>query len=124
MSSSNITKVSGSRISPAHGVMQRDIVFSFAAGDTSEEQALINDFDDLLKKVIVVVGSASGAVVTTAFTIKDKDDNTILSDSGLTEGSENQYSVEEPLYGTVKIGITPSTDPLSDLTVTVHLKGV
>lgn len=125
MSSNAITKVSGGRQSLAHGVSQYDVVLSFVSGDTAEEEALINNFDDLLKKVIVVVGTTSGAAVTVDFSIKDKDDNEILANSSaLAEGSTTPFSLEEPLFGQVKVGVTPSADPLGALAVTVHLKGV
>ncbi len=124
MSSSTITRKSGDRNSPGHGALQKDVVISFVSGDTSEEQAIDTTFDGLLKKVIVEVGSTGGAVVTVAFSIKDKDDNEILAGSGLAEGSTSQFSLEEPVFGGIKAGVTPSADPLSNLTVTIRLKGV
>ncbi len=124
MSSSTEIRADGrNRAFPHHAIIQSDLTFNFVSGDTAEE-AITIDLNSLIKKVIVSVGSASGAVVAAAFTIKDKDGFTILSDSALAEGSENQYSLEEPLFGAVTIGVTPSTDPLSAFAVTIHLKGV
>ena len=69
------------------------------------------------------VAEATGADVTVAVTIKDHIDRTIFSDSGLAEESETPYSLNEPLIGGFKVGVTLSADPLSDLAVIISLKG-
>ena len=124
MSSSTIVKKSGDRNHIGHGALQYDADFSFESGDTDQEQAVDTTFDGLLKKVIVDIGSTGGAIITAAIEILDKDDKTILSSSGLAEGSETPFSLEEPVFGGIKVGITPSGDPLAALTAAVHLKGV
>lgn len=103
--------------------LQSDLTFTFESGDITEEQFIVNNWFGKLKEVIVAPGASSGAVVTTAVTVKDKDDRSLVSDSGLAEGSENTYLMDRMIWNQIKVGITPEVDPINGQTVIVHLKG-
>lgn len=104
-------------------IWDRTLVFSFSTGDTAEKQQVIG-LNGLLRKIIVKRSGASGAVVTATVAIDDKDGNERFTVADLAESLTSPYSVSEPLTGDVTVGVTPSTNPLSDYTVTVYLWGV
>ena len=121
MSSSSVKRIDGKK---RVGVEQADFTFNFESGDTTEQQETLGGWDGRIEEIIAAMGSTGGAVITFTLTIKDKDDRTIFSTSGLAEGSETDFSVSKPVLGDLKVGITPSGDPLADVECKVHVKGV
>jgi hypothetical protein len=104
-------------------VWERVLTFSFVSGDTAEVKQAI-PINGLLQKIVVTNSGASGATVTSTVAIDDNADNEIFSAGSLAEATTYNYSVSEPVAGTIDIGVTPSTDPLSAYSVTVTLRGV
>ncbi len=104
-------------------VWKEVLTFSFVSGDTAEQKITV-PVNGLLQKIIVKRSGASGAAVTATVAIDDSSDNEIFSVAALAESGTSPYSVTEPLAGYIDVGVTPSTNPLSDYTVTVYLRGV
>ena len=104
-------------------VWEEKLVFSFESGDTTE-QTIDVPINGVCQKITVKCSAASGAVVTATVAVDDNNDDEMWSVSALAESTLYKYNVNEPLSGTITIGVTPSTDPLSDYTVTVTLRGV
>ena len=102
---------------------ERVIVFTFVSGDTAEVKQALR-LIGILRKIIVKRSGASGASVTATVAIDDNADNEIFAVDSLTESGTTPYNVSEVVTGTIDVGVTPSTDPLSAYTVTVYLRGV
>ena len=103
-------------------VWEAVLTFTFASGDTAEVKHAL-PLNGLLQK-IVVTNSGATAVVTSTVAMDDNADNEIFSAATLAESTTYNYSVNEPVAGTIDIGVTPSTDPLSAYSVTVTLRGI
>lgn len=104
-------------------VWEAILTFAFISGDTAEVKYAL-PINGLLQKIVVTNSGASGAVVTSTVAIDDNGDNEIFSAGSLAESTTYNYSVNEPVSGTIDIGVTPSTDPLSAYSVTVTLRGI
>lgn len=104
-------------------VWEEVLTFTFANGDEAEQKIAV-PINGLLRKIIVKCSAASGAVVTATVAVDDNADNEIFSVAALAEATTYTYNVDEPLSGTIDVGVLPSTDPLSAYSVTVYLRGV
>ncbi len=104
-------------------VWKEVLTFSFVSGDTAEQKITV-PVNGLLQKIIAKCSGASGASVTATVAIDDSSDNEIFSVATLAESTTYPYNVSEPLHGNIVIGVTPSTNPLSDYSVTIYLRGV
>lgn len=104
-------------------VWTRKIVFTFVSGNIGVVTQPI-DVNGILQKIIAVCSAPDGAAVTGRLQLDDAGGIPIFIVAALAEGSINQYSLSEPVAGTIALRLTPSTDPLSDYTVTVYLRGI
>jgi len=104
-------------------VWEIETEFVFASGDTAEVKEAIG-VNGVIQTIIAKCSAASGAVVTATVAIDDDGDNEIFSVAALAESTTYKYNVHEPVAGIIDVGVLPSTNPLSDYTVTVTLRGI
>lgn len=105
-----------------NSVWGRKITYTFASGDTAEVKQVV-EFNGELRKIISVMGSASGANPTGTVAIDDLYENEIYSAAALAEGSTTTARQSDPNPGHMTVGLTPSTDPLSAWVSFVYLLG-
>ena len=107
---------------PVWEVVLTDVI---TAGDGSTEIKHTLPVNGILQKIVAVSGAATGITGTFTLAIDDNADNEIFSASGPAEGATSTWSVNEPVSGTIDIGINPNDDPTSGTwTITVTLRGI
>ena len=104
-------------------VWEKVLTFAFVSTDTAEEKFAIPNLNGTLQKIIVKCSSATAADVLATVAIDDNGDNEVFSVANLVESTTYVYNVNEPLRGSIDVGVTPSKDPTSAYTVTVTLRG-
>lgn len=108
---------------PKEVVWEVVIVHSFTSGQADATTHSL-PMNGIARHVTVTTSEAGGASVTATVAIKDNSDQTVFSDSGIAESTTNNYSIDEPLSGTIDVVVTPSTDPLSAYSVTTTIRGI
>lgn len=105
-----------------HPIWERVITYTFADNDTTLTTHSLG-INGILQKVIVKLGTAVDGGATATFAILDNGDNSIFSQAALADATTFQYSLTEPLSGTIDLNVTP-TDPGGAWTITVTLRGI
>ncbi len=101
-------------------VWEKIVSFPLIDGDTTGAASF--PLNGLLQKIVITLPDET-TDVQLSITIKDNADNTIFSAGPLAEDATYNYSVNEPLHGTIDIALS-FTDPDSPGTATVTLRGV
>lgn len=96
-------------------------VFSIISGDTSGTATI--PINGVLQKIIVKVSDFTTGDGTVDVTLTDNGDRTIWSVSNLADPVTYMYSIFEPFASEINIALS-FTDPQTDETVTVTLRGI
>lgn len=106
-------------------VWEKVITYTFSSTATAAEVKEDLEINGILQKIIAYSGAATGITGTFTLAIDDNGDNEIFSESGPAELGTSIWDVDEPLSGTIDIGVNPSDDPTSgSWTITITLRGI
>jgi len=108
-------------------VWERVITYLVEADGGATEMKEVIPINGILQKIIVKVGDAAGVSATVNVAIDDNGDNEIFAVTGLAENSTYKYDVNEPVSGSIDVGMNPSDDPAAgniDWPVVVTLRGI
>ena len=101
------------------------LTWVITAGDGSAEVKYALPKNGILQKIIAKSGAATGIAGTFTLAIDDNGDNEIFTASGPAEGATSVWNVNEPICGTIDIGVNPNDDPTDGTwTITVTLRGI
>ncbi len=103
-------------------VWEQIVSFALVSGDTTGSFTFPADLNGILQKVIVTLPDYA-VDPQLSITIDDNADNTIFSQGPLAENDTHNFSVNEPISGSIDIGLT-FTDPTNSGTMTVTLRGI
>ena len=98
---------------------------SFVFSSTmSNQQTSALTINGVCQKIVVEVGSNATVVGTADVAITDNEGVEIFAADALAEASNFVYNVQEPLTGTITVGVTPGADPGQAWSVVVTMRGV
>ena len=92
--------------------------------DASNQVTSALTINGVCQKIVVEVGSNATVVGTADIAITDNEGVEIFAVDALAEASNFTYNVQEPLAGTITIGVTPGADPGQAWSVIVTMRGV
>lgn len=111
-----------------HPVWVKTVTFTIDAGDGSAKLTKAVPVNGILQKIVAKSGAATGITGTFTLSIDDNSDNEIFTAATPVtpaEGAISTFNVNEPVAGTIDVGINPNDDPTSgSWTITITLRGI